>query len=780
MGYLQGSKYEKHVHLAGSGKRTRESNQVRMSGGCMTVVAANTSAQLQDFLYPLSMQQQTGKQLVWLLTTDESDSYQGTGRTGYEQALRVARNQLTSEEESNGFTWPRLMSSEHDGQQFRVVPPYEMYCSATLLPSLLQLEAMGAELQSADIYVMNGGVHYMGTGDCAVLQMDGQDTFLTEAECGFKPWIHYLETGVLNSKVSALIQQHVLDVHKGMGVFIVTPRTEGAGGSFRIAEKLRDQFAASELSVIALSAGVVKINYWDRSEVEGGQHKERNRLKRLKSEEVDRSQISVWLKEIQQHIGDRPLILLGWENIMRGFSPRVDCERCITALMLGLGYDQTLEALLQASGRATGNLRDVLWHVHHIHSVTVLMEEVDWTAVQRYNTFQRELFRRLEAGVGLSLALTQPFKAEECGGHCDFLICRIPRQKKKTTVRRISRQDLPYQPDCPGDDPEAFHWSRTRRHNVAAQHLHEGALSLNINIPSLECQDADAAGFYEPSRVCLVDAAAMQAAADDPNALVLTQVYTISPTELGFGDMEEAELLNFCRTRSNVKMQRAVREHLGLEPTSASVVGIEARRSRLLRKNPLLWSHTHLVDHYHGVFWRACRNQDGEVEFVLVRLLFTPEQLQQHQAAGTSAIWHGVESANGSTLPGITVSDYSERLSIEIRYQPAVEVREAIPPTQDNARTVQRHRVLFPYIEAGFMEPGVGVMSCRWRDHHVVADLLDDGCIAYNTVSFTTPSSFAVAVKRAGGGNANSRSGWDCVFYDGVVLEAIRARAQAT
>lgn len=229
-------------------------------------------------------------------------------------------------------------------------------------------------------------------------------------------------------------------------------------------------------------------------------HAVRNPLKRVKEEVeegIDHSDLRQWLREIQEHIGDRPLIVLGWENIMRGFSARIDSERCITALMVALGDQQTFEAYLQAAGRSTGNLHSLLRSVHHITNITVLVEEVDWTCVERYYNFQREVFRRLEAGQGLQKALGDKFIPDQCG-YCNFLICRLPRQQRgKITVRRIGKGDHDYYPPCDGEDPEVLRWTRVRRHNIARGHLPDDGVCLNPLIPQLEVDD----DTYSPSRV---------------------------------------------------------------------------------------------------------------------------------------------------------------------------------------------------------------------------------------------------------------------------------------
>lgn len=266
---LAGSKYEDSVVLACSGKGARQGYKASMSGpqlSANTIVAANTAAQLQDFLWPLSTVQANGHHLVWLLTTDEADAFEGTGNTKYEQALRVARNRLSDADQASGFFrgWDRVLSDGDQGEDFRIVPPYEMFTSATLLPSLLQLRDCGLDIGQNDIYCLQGSQDYCSVEDCAPLVTAGEQVFLDEPDRGWQPWDRYVKTGRLSPKAQALIDQHVVGVRRGFGVFIVTSRTEGAGGSFRVAEKLRDQYAAQELSVVAVAAKMLKVHYWDR------------------------------------------------------------------------------------------------------------------------------------------------------------------------------------------------------------------------------------------------------------------------------------------------------------------------------------------------------------------------------------------------------------------------------------------------------------------------------------------------------------------------------------
>lgn len=539
-------------------------------------------------------------------------------------------------------------------------------------------------------------------------------------------------------------------------------------------------------------------------------------------EGIDHSDLRQWMREIQQHIGDRPLILLGWENIMRGYSARVDSERSITALVVALGDQQTFEAYLQAAGRATGNLHELLQSVHHITTVTVLVEEVDWICVQRYYNFQREVFRRLEAGQGLQKALGDPFNPDLCG-HCNFLICRIPRkQRGKTTVRRIGKGDHSYQPPCDGEDPEVLRWTRIRRHNIAGAHLPADGVCLNTLIPELDLNDDDASATYSPTRVAaLSDEALLLAAVRPPSliipcptlvgcyapagrnktllsqgredAVVVTEVHVVLPEELGMGQASREEIVNLCRARSSSGLQSAFR-HLLHKPT-ASVAGIEARRSRLLRKNPLLWKPNHSVDHFHDIFWRAHpASAEGELCFVVVVLRRSPVELQGLLDSGTAVVWHGVEASLGGNLPGITISDYSQQLSVEIRFQATPPPNP--PPTEPTTvsgttvtavadpliegRRPGVTRKLEDYILAGYMEAGPARLSTTYRGIKVWADLLEDGMIQHGDAQFTAPSSFAHAamVGIAGGElHRRSRSGWDCVFYEGERLTVIRKRA---
>ena len=266
---LEGSKYESSVVLARSGKGAREGYTTSMSAAELsgnTVVAANTVAQLQDFLWPLSRLQAGGRHLVWLLTTDEADAFEGSGNTKYEQALRVARNRLSDADEATMLMfkgWERVLSENEHGENFRIVPPYEMFTSATLLPSLLQLRDCGLDITQNDIYCMQGSQDYCSVDDCVQLAVAGQKVFLDGADRGWQPWDRYVRTGTLSPKVQALIDQHVTGVRRGFGVFIVTNRTEGKGGSFRVAEKLRDDYAGQELTVVALAAKTAKVHYWD-------------------------------------------------------------------------------------------------------------------------------------------------------------------------------------------------------------------------------------------------------------------------------------------------------------------------------------------------------------------------------------------------------------------------------------------------------------------------------------------------------------------------------------
>lgn len=551
-------------------------------------------------------------------------------------------------------------------------------------------------------------------------------------------------------------------------------------------------------------------------------------------EGIDHSDLRQWMREIQQHIGDRPLILLGWENIMRGYSARVDSERSITALMVALGDQQTFEAYLQAAGRATGNLHDLLQSVHHITTITVLVEEVDWICVQRYYNFQREVFRRLEAGQGLQKALTDPFNPDLCG-HCNFLICRIPRkQRGKTTVRRIGKGDNPYQPPCEGEDPEVLRWTRIRRHNIAGAHLPADGVCLNTLIPQLDLNDDDASATYSPARVAaLSDEALLLAAVRTPpsswfhvtwnllknfpsipsstrdyvvvvplpgkkklllqgqeDAVVVTEVHVLLPEELGMGQASREEIVDLCRARSSSGLQAALRHHLH-KPT-ASVAGIEARRCRLLRKNPLLWRPNHSVDHFHDIFWRAHpASAEGELCFVVVVMRCSSEELQDLLASGTAVVWHGVEASLGGNLPGITISDYSQHLSVEIRFQgPPSPPQPTTEPSTPGATAVADPliegrrpgvtRKLEDYILAGYMEAGPARLCTTYRGVRVWADLLEDGMIQHGDAQFTAPSSFAHAamVGIAGGElHHRSRSGWDCVFYEGERLTVIRKRA---
>ena len=280
------------------------------------------------------------------------------------------------------------------------------------------------------------------------------------------------------------------------------------------------------------------------------------------------------------------------------------------------------------------------------------------------------------------------------------------------------------------------------------------------------------------------------------DAVVLTEVHVLSTEDLGMGPVSREEVVNLCRMRSSSGLQSVLRGHF--QRPVASVAGIETRRSRVLRKNPLLWKTNHSVDHFHDIFWRAHpATEEGELCFVVVLVRHSPEELQQLLHSGTAVIWHGVEASMGGNLTGITISDYSQELSVEVRYQdtpPAApeptttDPPAAAPVAADDIVMENRapgpRRKLEDYILAGYMEPGPGRLTTTYRGVTVWADLLADGMIQHGSAQFAAPSTFAQAAMMGVAGSSasdrdqwRSRSGWDFVFYEGERLTTIRKRA---
>ncbi|KAK3247704.1 hypothetical protein CYMTET_42805 [Cymbomonas tetramitiformis] len=85
---------------------------------------------------------------------------------------------------------------------------------------------------------------------------------------------------------------------------------------------------------------------------------------------------------------------------------------------------------------------------------------------------------------------------------------------------------------------------------------------------------------------------------------------------------------------------------------------------------------------------------------------------------------------------------------------------------------------LMPLLAAGLLRAGNAALSVQYREKVYWGALLSDGTIEYQGKTFRSPSSFAVAVKRAVNPTKSADDGWKTVCYQGVRLEEYRNRAQ--
>ena len=73
-------------------------------------------------------------------------------------------------------------------------------------------------------------------------------------------------------------------------------------------------------------------------------------------------------------------------------------------------------------------------------------------------------------------------------------------------------------------------------------------------------------------------------------------------------------------------------------------------------------------------------------------------------------------------------------------------------------------------VEAGYLKPGVGVLSEKYKGEEFKADLTPAGLIVHGERSFYTPSSFSIYVRLQVGTHQTSSNGWQAVRYEGQKL----------
>lgn len=261
---------------------------------------------------------------------------------------------------------------------------------------------------------------------------------------------------------------------------------------------------------------------------------------------------------------------------------------------------------------------------------------------------------------------------------------------------------------------------------------------------------------------------------DDMQAVVLTDALILQQEDLDMQfAVEDLQKQSRSRTSPLLKaLQHRLEDHT--PQPSPSIAAVESRRARLLRGNPLLWPHTHRVDHFHDIFWRPFVTQAGRLAILVVVMRFTEEQLAELQERGTSVIWHGVEAATYGQLKGVTVSQYDQDLSLELRYQQAVET----PAPQDFTGGRRGEITVVGLIEAGYIEAQPGCLTCSFRSTTATADLESDGSVYWEQRSFASLSAFSMAVAHANGSRCKSRQGWDTVFYHDRRMRDIRDEVQ--
>jgi hypothetical protein len=83
-------------------------------------------------------------------------------------------------------------------------------------------------------------------------------------------------------------------------------------------------------------------------------------------------------------------------------------------------------------------------------------------------------------------------------------------------------------------------------------------------------------------------------------------------------------------------------------------------------------------------------------------------------------------------------------------------------------------------IDANLIAPGVDVVSTLYNGVTELATLRDDGAIAWDGREFHSVSAFSLAVKRRTNPDRKADDGWKCVKCDGVALDAVKRRYEAT
>ncbi|XRB10570.1 OTU domain-containing deubiquitinating enzyme [Pseudoscourfieldia marina] len=81
-------------------------------------------------------------------------------------------------------------------------------------------------------------------------------------------------------------------------------------------------------------------------------------------------------------------------------------------------------------------------------------------------------------------------------------------------------------------------------------------------------------------------------------------------------------------------------------------------------------------------------------------------------------------------------------------------------------------------VDAGALTPGVDKLSVKCHGHTHKAELLQDGRIRFQEITFESPSAFSLYCKRMHNPTRRADDGWGSVTYDGVTLGDIKKKAQ--
>jgi hypothetical protein len=113
---------------------------------------------------------------------------------------------------------------------------------------------------------------------------------------------------------------------------------------------------------------------------------------------INSSTISEVIESLDNEVGlEMPIFLFGYSKMRRCISQR-SSKRVPTHMLLSLGKGHNVENFVQALGRGTFNGRESVLGANGHDNVTVLLDEQDFIAAQKYVKFFDHFVDRIKAG----------------------------------------------------------------------------------------------------------------------------------------------------------------------------------------------------------------------------------------------------------------------------------------------------------------------------------------------------------------------------------------------